>query len=380
MIFNPPPDPNTLLVLRCIWLNPRISRLDVSRIIGLDQSTISRIVAVLLDNGLVEELDEGQSGPHGGRRPVHLRVNPNYGCIIGLELSSDAYNLVGIDFMGEIKFLSRHEYPRGHGGVVELYRAALAQAGELAAKHGLPLRGIGVGLPGIIDSSRGVIVQSIPLEIAEPLDFLAAIGPQPNLAVRIEHDARCCCWGELAHHRGRCPADFIYVLGEFRRNRLVHQEFQGIALGLGLVLNNRVHAGQDHSAGEFRSVFYDGPNKNNIFGIPDADLARLECSAEVQRAFARELGRNLALLVNVLNVNTVFVGGSLGRLGPSLLETIGREIRDNWTYRQQSGFRIAYTELSDKAVAYGAAAMFLESIFAPPDSNLAVEQLIDKQK
>ena len=376
MIFSVHPDTTTLLVLRCIWLNPSISRTDISRIVNLDQSTISRIVASLLESGIVLVVDEGQSGPQGGRRPIYLQINSRFGCVAGIESSSDFYNLVGINLLGEIQFSAKQSHAQRDSGIIELYHVALAHARKLAAESGLELLGIGIGLPGIIDSQHGIIQKSIPLEINDPLAFIAALPSDDKLPVRIEHDARCCCWAELTFHRGRCPPDFLCVLGEFRRNRIIHQEFQGIALGLGLVLNNHIHAGQDNSAGEFRSVFYGNQQKNNLFGIPDQDLGRLETEPEIQHAFARELGRNLALLVNVLNISRVFVSGSIEKLGQALLETIEREVRENWTYNQQGEFQISFTRLGENAVAYGAAGMFLEMIFAPPDSNPATKQLI----
>lgn len=374
MIFSDQPDPSTLLVLRCIWLNPLISRSDISRIVSLDQSTISRIVANLLETGIVQVSNEGQSGPQGGRRPVYLKINPKFGCVVGIELSSESYNLVGINLVGEILFSTLAKHSVGDSGIMGLYQTALAHARKLVADINLPLLGVGLGLPGIIDSRNGVILQSFPLEISKPLDFIAAL--PTDVPVRIEHDARCCCWAELIFHQGRCSPDFLCVLGEFRRNRIVNQEFQGIALGLGMVLNNHVHTGQNNSAGEFRSVFYDGASKNHLFGIPDHDLVHLESSTVIQDQFARELGRNLALIVNVLNVSQLFICGSIERLGARLLAAIEREVHQNWTYSHQGEFHVAYTALGENAVAYGAAAMFFELIFAPPDSNPTINKLI----
>jgi len=77
-----------------------------------------------------------------------------------------------------------------------------------------------------------------------------------------------------------------------------------------------------------------------------------------------------------LNISRVFVSGSIEKLGQALLETIEREVRENWTYNQQGEFQISFTRLGENAVAYGAAGMFLEMIFAPPDSNPATKQLI----
>ena len=44
---------NTSRVMREIWINKEISRVQIAKNLGLDKSTISSIVAKLLDTGTV---------------------------------------------------------------------------------------------------------------------------------------------------------------------------------------------------------------------------------------------------------------------------------------------------------------------------------------
>jgi predicted NBD/HSP70 family sugar kinase len=378
MIFKTDMDTNTLLALRCVWLNPRISRTEIAKIIQVDQSTVSRIVGSLLELGIVQTVDEGRAGPQGGRKPVFLRVDPDFGLIVGIELQSEEYTIVGINLIGDILFSVSEKLEQVASPIMPLFFNVLQKAYSLVAATGLELLGIGVGLPGIIDGKHGVIIQSNPLEIREPLPFLDDIAPVLLVPIRIEHDARCCCWAELAFHKGRCPRNFLYVLGEFRRNRLSRSAFKGIALGLGFVFDHRVYTGEDFAAGEFRSVFYDQERFNQHFRIPDEVLERMEGSEEIQKAFADELGRNLAMLINVLNLSMVVIGGSIEKLGSIIPDTIQREVRGNWLYPHQGHMEAVYSQLGENAVAYGAAGMFLEQIFSPPDTNPSVHELVER--
>ena len=62
------------------------SRAELARITGLSRSTVSTIVADLLDAGLAGERD-GQPGgeAHAGRPPVMVSLNPSAGLALGID-------------------------------------------------------------------------------------------------------------------------------------------------------------------------------------------------------------------------------------------------------------------------------------------------------
>ncbi len=377
MLFHMFTDSNTLHVLRCIWLTPSISRVDIAHVIGINQSTVSRIVATLLDKNIVQAVSLGESSPQGGRKPVHLRLNPRFGCVVGLEMQSEEFTIVGINPIGEELFCREQAYADPGKPVTELFSDACRIIQEEVGKTGLDLLGIGVGVPGLVDSRQGVILRSNPLEIYSPLRFVDDVSPAASVPIRIDHDARCCCWAELTFRRGRCPANFLFVLGEYRRNQLMHGQ-AAIALGMGLVFDNRVYTGERFAAGEFCSVFNDKEKGKWVFSIPDEDLARLHSDPAVQERFGRELGRNLALLVNVLNLPKVFIGGNIEELGGGLLGWIREEVEKNWLYPDQIEFEAEFTKLGSRAVAYGAAGMFLEHFLSPPASGPTTREIITR--
>jgi predicted NBD/HSP70 family sugar kinase len=363
LLFKTLDDSNTLHVLRCIWLMPTISRVDIAHVIGINQSTVSRIVSQLLDGGIVQAVSLGESGPRGGRKPVHLRLNPGLGCVVGVEMQSEGFMIVGINPLGEILFRRAEAHRDPDQSIVALFADALGIIREEAAGTGLPLLGIGIGLPAIIDSREGVILRSGPLEIRSPLRFVEASAPAIDAPIRIEHDARCCCFAELTFHRGRRPANFLFVRGEQRQSR--HSGIT-MAIGMGLVIGNRVYTGERFAAGEFCSVFNDGTRGGALFSLSDAELACLNGDAGVRERFSRELGRNLALLVNVLDLPKVYMGGTIEELGEPLLACIREEVRRSWLHPDQADFAVEFTKLGREAVAYGAAGMFLEHFLSPP--------------
>jgi predicted NBD/HSP70 family sugar kinase len=136
-------------------------------------------------------------------------------------------------------------------------------------------------------------------------------------------------------------------------------------VGLGLVIGGRVHLGASCSAGEFRSVFRTTETKSQ-FSLPDETM-RLAAHDEASfREVAREIGRNVALLVNTLDLSHVFIGGSIEKHRAILIPVMEEEIQKNWPYGKKA-LTIELSELGEQIVAYGAASMFLERLLSLPE-------------
>jgi len=232
-------------------------------------------------------------------------------------------------------------------------------------RQGLEPLGIGVGVSGIVDSANGVIQQSIPLGISAPVEFYASGARLLGKPLSIDNDANCCCWAELVRNRGSRPREFLFLLGEFRKERVGDLNGGGVSIGLGLVIGGRVHLGACCSAGEFRSVFRVTETKSQ-FSLPDETMRLAAWDETAFREVAREIGQNLALLVNTLDLSHVFIGGSIEKYRSILIPVIEDEVQRNWPYGKKS-LKIELSELGELIVAYGAASMFLERLFSLPE-------------
>jgi predicted NBD/HSP70 family sugar kinase len=231
--------------------------------------------------------------------------------------------------------------------------------------RGLELLCVGVGLSGIVDSTRGVIRQSLPLGVMSPVDFYSSSARLVGVPLRIDNDANCCCWAELVRNRKARPRDFLFLLGEFRKERVEDANGGGVSVGMGLVISGRVHLGASSSAGEFRSVFRTTETRSQ-FSLPPDTMGRAADDESAFKEVATELGRNVALLVNTLDLSHVFIGGSIEKYRGLLIPILEQEIQKNWPYGQKK-LTIELSELGELVVAYGAAAMFLARLFALPE-------------
>ncbi|HET8780356.1 MAG TPA: MarR family transcriptional regulator, partial [Agromyces sp.] len=149
---------NRALVLQTLYTAGARSRADVARETGLTRVTVSDLVAGLIAEGLVVELGQREDARPG--KPATL-----------IDVARDAFQIIGIDLSEHQRFL---------GAVVDLEgrivsRAEVARDGatgehavtlvadlvrRLLASTTIPVLGIGVGSPGVVDPHG--VVRSAP--------------------------------------------------------------------------------------------------------------------------------------------------------------------------------------------------------------------------
>lgn len=354
---------NTSRVLRDIWVNQETSRIQIARNLDLDKSTISSIVTELLQIGVIKETSEGEAGPQGGRKPVYLTLNKTYGCVLGIELRPEAYTAVAVDLEGNIIYSKFELIQLSGANFVDRFFEINTRLREEIERSGLPLLGVGVGLSGVVNPVNGTIRYSIPLQIETPFDFQKLIAEQYDLPLFLANDANACAWGELAFHRVKNLQDFLFLLVEFRDIRDRARFHEKTAVGIGIVINGRVHYGHLYSAGEFRSVFC-GPESKGQFSFTDEEAFRIEEDPEILQRFIRELSKNIAMMINTFNLSHVFLGGDIERYKKEVQPVLNEAMQSNWPYPDSVQCVIRFSSLGDRAVAYGAAGMVLHHLFS----------------
>lgn len=354
---------NRSRILRVIWHHPGTSRVEIASRLGLDKSTVSSVVTELLEHGIIKETAEGSASPQGGRRPVELQINAGYGSVLGIELQRDFYRAVLSDLTGTIIGEWSGERPRVDQPFDE-YLIVLIE--ELLIEIGVErerLVGIGVAMGGLVNSIRNVVYRSIPMRLDEEFDVQTRVAEKLGIPVVAENDANACVWGELTAHRGKTVHDFLYVLVQLRESPSGRNLYGGIGVGLGVAVNGTLYPGSRFTAGEFRSAFWDGQGSGQ-FSLTDTEASLVSSDVAVRGRLFRELARNVALIVNVLNLDHIFIGGDILRYREELTPMIEEELHRNWPYETGVECEICYSSYANHAVVAGAAAMILDRLFS----------------
>lgn len=110
------------------------------------------------------------------------------------------------------------------------------------------LKGIGVGLPGVVRPEGGTVVHPPNLKNWGIVPFGDKLSKATGLPVFCENDANLAAFGEGSYGAGKQTSSFVMVT-------------MGTGVGGGIVINNEIYRGVFGAAGEIGhlSVQYDGP-------------------------------------------------------------------------------------------------------------------------
>lgn len=92
-------DGNITRIVQALLRHPGISRMEVAEQCGLSAGTVTQLMVPLLEAGIVEEFKIGDST--GGRRPINLRIRPDYGCVVTFEIRRNGMTARVHDLRGE---------------------------------------------------------------------------------------------------------------------------------------------------------------------------------------------------------------------------------------------------------------------------------------
>lgn len=358
---------NISRILKNLWMTNRISRVQIARNLDLNKSTVTDIVSKLIEQGLIIETEEGNSSPLGGRKPVQLELNKNYGYILGIEITSADYTIVAVDLSGDILYSNTAKHLSSQKSFKEKIMYILTEYPKKLEWIGVPVLGACIGMSGVIDSKSGVIMGSISLKIEEPYNFKELIGTQFDFPVFVENDANSCAWGELAFNRTEKLKNFIFTL--VRLNSSENKKiYENPSVGFGIVFDGQVYYGNENSAGEFNSIFC---KKDDLGQFKSSfENGKLKKSSHNLKEFTQELAKHLALFTNTFNLGQLFFGGDMEPYKDIVKPIIKGAIKDNWMYASPVNCEIRFSSFTDKSVAYGAAGMALEQLFRRPEKIL----------
>lgn len=353
---------NNLAVLaRAVWQSPGLSRRDLDRRFQIDKSSISRLIQVLIDLGLVEtagRLDppspDGLSA--GGRPRVALRVRAEFGQVWGLALWPDKARLTILNARGEL-LTARERLFQAYDGDWDRYLdQALAFAAAAAEPLSLPLLGIGFGVPGWVDPTSGRIIDSTQFGVKDH-------SPLPGLGDRLpllwENDANCGAWS--CQSPGDGLSDALYVLGRYIDDGPLGFDSE-LAVGFGLVIAGRLHRGWRHKAGEYRSALWK-PGHGTVFGVDDRTFGDSRGNPEDFQAVAGDLLRNLRFASELLDPRTIFLGGDLKFRSEDLREAL---VSIGWDAPEAL---LRPLPSATDEVSLGAAQLILDDLFQLPSSH-----------
>jgi predicted NBD/HSP70 family sugar kinase len=366
-----------------LYLRGPLSRQQIGVATGVSLATVSNVVGELIDEGVVVEC--GLEDSNGGRPRALVKVRPDHGYVIGVDIGETAFLVELFDLAMTVRashrsstVLTRLDPQDALTHVVEGIEQVIAES-EVATEA---ILGVGVGAPGLVEHAQGAVVHGQTVGW-DGVPFEALLRARVDLPTIIDNGAKTLGQAETWFGAARGVDHAVIAL-------------LGIGVGTSIISNRRLYRGATSSAGEWghTTVVVDGrPCRCGSRGCLEAyigaaavvarydelagrkrrssqaDLegrvARIvaaqdddEAAAQVLDETATYLGVGIANLANLFNPERVVVGGWLGHaVGPVLLARIRSAAGRNALRLPFSHLEIVIAELGADAVALGAATL-----------------------
>ena len=369
---------NRAVLLTKLYRDGPLSRHDLVQSTALSQASVSNLAGELIDEGLVEEA--GQVESDGGRPRVLLRVAPEFGYIIGVDVGETRVQVELFDMSMTARAKANYGLDSPAPApddvvsrVLDGLRTVVAQAGVEPSQ----VLGVGVAVSGVVDQDAVVHAQTLGWD-AVPLGAMIRAGT--DLPVLIDNGAKTLGQAEMWFGAGRGARHAVIAL-------------LGSGVGAAVVADGSSYRGSRSSAGEWghTTIVYGGRQcrcgargcleayvgaeaildrfrlANHGRPVPGVDeesaISALiqtpsKTAAKVLAETVGYLGAGFATLINLFNPERVVLGGWTGlALGERFMTEIRAATAEHALRQPFAHTSIVLCELGQDAVALGAATL-----------------------
>ncbi len=377
---------NRNLVLNNIFEHDRISRAEIARITRLTATTVSEIVAYLIDEGLVVESGVGSS--LGGKSPILLSLVEDSRRLIGLDLAHNQFHGAVVNLRGKI--CSQETVPVGDRTGEDALALVYQILDKLIAAAPQPLLGIGIGTPGLVNPNEGVVINAVNLNWKDlPLAHL--LQQRYDLPVSVLNDSQAAAIAEHTYGKRYRDGDHLIVINARH------------GIGSGIIINGELFQGNGGSAGEIGHIVVvpEGGlpcrcgNRGCLETVASAQallrraqtLASASADTQLSRspheitldaieaAFkqgdplatqavletARYLGMAISSLVEILNIQRIVLTGDMTRFGQAWVDEIEAVMARMSLSAPSRNTRLEIGHLGGNGIILGASAMLVNS-------------------
>ncbi|GAA1565433.1 ROK family transcriptional regulator [Kribbella hippodromi] len=397
---------NEAVIIETIRLAGIISRTEISQRTGLTQQSVSRILRILLQQGLlVEEAQERAERLGKPRTPVRLRSKAAHA--VGIHIDPELLTVAVVDLDGAIVRRETVDLPKDleAGKLVDLTAATVTAALNSSRVDPASMLGVGVAVPGPIDADGSLL--ALPLQPAwRGLPIRKLLQERLNHPVLVEKDGTAAATGERWIGRSARARDFAYL-------------YLGTGVGTGLILNGSIYRGGTANAGEFGQVAalrvgeWDAENGPRLvrecnptaslpviaaeFGYVEKDANATdeakrykavckavadgdEAAVRAVTQIARVIGQGAVGLVDLLDIDLVVLGGPafMPEISAIFLAEIGRAVNAHPLARETRPVEVEESILQTDAAAIGAASTIFHDAFTPRVSGSSQARRLPK--
>lgn len=220
-------------------------------------------------------------------------------------------------------------------------------------------KGIGIGVPGIVDSEAGVIYDIQNLPAWKEVALRSLLEARYSIPVYLNNDANCFVLGEKMYGEGQLYRNFVGLS-------------IGTGIGMGIIIKNELYNGVICGAGEIAMI----PYKENIIenyassfffseNYQESAKEMFEMAKEGQtsaltafREFGVHLGEAVKIILYLYAPEAVILGGSISKAYPYFEESLKRTVATFSYPKQIEQLKIAVSSQTNLPILGASALCF----------------------
>lgn len=299
---------NEIRLLNLLREESPISRNELARRARISKVAASDIVNRLDRAGFILTVGKGETTRRGGKPPILLKLNPNSGYVVGVEIKRRRARVALGNVESTVLTSEEVEYAVGTP-MEQVLEAIFAAIDGMFTTHPVPAErfiSIGVAIPGIVDYQKGELSYADTLHGWAHKPLATHFARRYRVPVQLENDVKVVTLGESLLGAGRGVSNMVCL-------------WIGEGVGSGIILDGQLVRGGAGNAGEIGYL---------EVGYTLADIGRMqhlyrgqrflgdllsECNLQV--ALARALGLHLEQLTAERgNFLSVLRDGDLGNV------------------------------------------------------------------
>ncbi len=384
---------NRFNILNTIRNAGLISRVEISEMTGQSRATVTNITAELVRKNLIFE-KELRNSKTRGRKRILLTLNPDAAYVVGTKISDLQISFVVTNMMADI--LSSLIIPvrtseRPVEFIADLIEEGIRHCVNDARLNLEMISGIGIGVPGFVDSASGICYWSALYKKGDvPLQKL--VYDRLSIPTFIENDANAVTLAEQWFGEGKGINNFLVVTVEH-------------GIGMGIVVNGQLYRGAQGIAAEFgHMVVRPGGNtcrcgKRGCIEAYASDISIMQAAKDsfekgewihddlsklsideltilakkkelaLKKIFEEAgsvLGLGIAGLIQMFNPSKIIVCGEGVRASDLLFEPMRKAIYEHTNKEMTERLDIVIQKWKDTDWARGAASLVLQELFKSP--------------